>query len=176
MPLIFAEIQNMSDGFRRRAFSAALMAEWAQLDAAGGFHYLSGKKNREMQRQLFGEWVKVDADGAIDLVLAEGAQWKRLAREQLKEFARLRPERLGEVVAKLPNTRNFFDRTVADAFALLAEGGIEGAKRATEGLEGVNRQQALAGIAKVLAKRDVDGAMAWVMEMPEGQDRDEILR
>jgi hypothetical protein len=65
---------------------------------------------------------------------------------------------------------------VQEAFAILAEGGLASAQKAAEGLSGPNREQALAGVAQVWAKKDFNAAVAWARDLPEGTDRDEIIR
>lgn len=63
-----------------------------------------------------------------------------------------------------------------DAFAILAEGGLSFARSAAEGVTGANRDQALAGVAQAWAKSDLDGAIAWAKMLPDGTDRDEVVR
>ncbi|MDO8632867.1 MAG: hypothetical protein Q7R41_20480, partial [Phycisphaerales bacterium] len=43
-------------------------------------------------------------------------------------------------------------------------------------MSGPNRDQALAGVAQAWAKSDIDGTIAWAKALPEGTDRDEIIR
>ena len=43
-------------------------------------------------------------------------------------------------------------------------------------MTGANREQALAGVAQAWAKSDLAGAVAWAKGLPDGTDRDEIIR
>jgi len=65
---------------------------------------------------------------------------------------------------------------VRDAFAIVAEGNLTSARQASEALTGVSRDQALAGVAMQWAKSDLDAAIAWAKRLPDGTDRDEIIR
>jgi hypothetical protein len=76
----------------------------------------------------------------------------------------------------LPKSDSYWDTKVREAFALLAEGGLSTARGAAEGMSGPNREQALAGVAKGWAKSDPGGAIAWAKGLPEGIDRDEVIR
>src|SRR5262249_39946028 len=94
----------------------------------------------------------------------------------LPEIARRAPARVPEVVARLPETEDKWDTNVRDAFAILAEGGLEATRKWAEAMTGPNREQALAGVAKAWAKIDFDAALAWAKRLPKGTDRDEIIR
>lgn len=59
---------------------------------------------------------------------------------------------------------------------ILAEGGLVSARESAEALKGPNRDQALAGVAQAWAKSDLEGTIAWAKALPEGVDRDEIIR
>jgi hypothetical protein len=43
-------------------------------------------------------------------------------------------------------------------------------------MTGPNREQALAGVAKAWARADLNGAITWAKKLPEGIDRNEVIR
>ena len=177
MPAIYKAIADLKDPFRRRAFRAALLAEWVQLDPQGGLAFLMDRKSDTTQRRQFlEEWLKHDARGAVDALLASGPGWEGMARDNLPEIARRVPSRLAEVVSRLPKADNYWDTKVRDAFAILADSGLSSAKAAVEKITGPNREQALAGVAQAWAKSDLKGAVAWAKSLPPENDRDEIIR
>ncbi len=177
MPKIYKAISDLQDRFRRQAFRAALISEWVQVDAAGGLPFFLGKGPDETQRrQFFEEWLARDPRAAVDTLLAQGAGWEKMGRECLKEIARVVPERVAEIAARLPESKNYWDRQVHEAFSILAERNLVSATKAAELMTGANRGQALEGVAHVWAKSDFNAAMDWARGLPEGTDRDEILR
>jgi RNA polymerase sigma factor (sigma-70 family) len=177
MPALYKAISDLKDPFRRRAFRTALIAEWAQLDAAGGMKFFLGKGPDASQRQqFFAEWLALDAPTAVEGLLAAGTGWEGVARESLKEIARRVPARVAEIVARLPRSDDFWDANVREALAIVAEGGLASARTAAEKMTGPNREQALAGVAQAWAKTDLNGAIAWAKSLPNGIDRDEIIR
>jgi len=177
MPRLYQAISALKDRFRRQAFRAALISEWVQVDAVGGLPFFLGKGRDETQRrQFFEEWMARDPGAAVEGLLAGGAGWERMARECLKEIARAAPERVPEIAARLPKSDNYWDRNVQGAFAILAERNLTSAQKAAEAMTGANRDQALEGVAQVWAKSDFNAAIAWAGGLPEGTDRDEILR
>jgi hypothetical protein len=177
MSAIYKAIADLKDPFRRRTFRAALISEWVQVDPAGGLKFMLGKgPDATQRRQFFEEWLARDSRAAVDALLNNGSGWEGVARDSLNEIARRSPSRVAEVVARLPKSDNYWDTKVRDAFAIVAESGIDTARRAAAGITGPNRDQALAGIAQVWAKTDIDGTIAWAKTLPEGTDRDEIIR
>jgi RNA polymerase sigma factor (sigma-70 family) len=177
MPAIYKAIADMKDAFRRRAFRAALIAEWVQVDPAGGLAFFTGKgPDANQRRQFFDEWLARDARSAVDALMASGKGWEGMARDCLSEIARRVPSRVAEIAARLPKSESYWDNSVRDAFAILAEGGIGSARKAAEAMTGPHREQALSGIAQVWAKTDFEGALAWAKKLPEGTDRDEVIR
>ena len=177
MPEIYRAIANFKDPFRRRAFRAALIAEWVQVDPTNGLaFFLDQRGDATQRRQFFEEWLTRDARAAVDTLMAGGTGWEGLARDSLTKIARRVPERVAEIVARLPKSDSYWDGSVRVAFAILAEGGMASARASAEVMTGPNREQALAGIAQAWAKSDLDGAIAWARKLPDGTDRDEIIR
>src|SRR5207253_7431709 len=117
MPALYKAIAALKDRFRRQAFRAALISEWVQVDAAGGLPFFLGKGRDESQRrQFFEEWLARDPRAAVDALLAGGAGWEKMARECLKEIARVAPERVPEIAARLPKPEDYWQREVQEAF------------------------------------------------------------
>ena len=108
--------------------------------------------------------------------MASGPGWEDMAGDCLIEIARRVPSRVADIVSRLRKSGNHWDTTVRDAFAIVAEGGLTSARSAAEAMSGPNREQALAGVAQAWAKSDIAGAIAWAKALPEGTDRDEIIR
>ena len=190
MPLLHQAIADLKDGFRRRAFHTALVAEWVRVDPAGGLKFfLTRERDPHQRHQFFDEWLALNAPAAVEALLTAGPGWDAPAREFLPEIARRVPSRVPELVARLPKAENapetggrmplaenHADTSVRDAFAILAEGGLKAARDAAEAMTGPNREQALFGVALAWGKVDQDGAFAWARTLPEGTDRDEIMR
>ena len=177
MPQLHKAISAMKDAFRRSAFRAALISEWVEIDPAGGFKFMSGKGiDTTQRRQFFEEWLARDPQSAVAALIAGGKAWEQVARDSLKEVARKAPSSLPEVASYLPKSDSYWDKSMGEAFAILAEGNFESARKAAEEVTGPNRGPALGGIAKIWAKSDLDGAVAWARSLPEGVDRDEIIR
>jgi RNA polymerase sigma factor (sigma-70 family) len=178
MPLLHKAIADLKDPVRRRAFHAALVAEWAQVDPAGGLQFFLAKgRDGGQRRQFLEEWLARDPRAAVDALLSsDGPGWEAMARACLPEIARRVPTRVADVATRLPAAESYWDTNVRDAFAIAAEGDLKSARSAAETMTGVNRDQALTGIAKVWAKNDLKGAIAWAKALPDGTDRDEIIR
>src|SRR5206468_9531300 len=142
--------------------------EWVQVDAPGGLPFFLGKGRDETQRrQFFEEWLARDPRAAVDGLLAGGAGWEKMARECLKEIARVAPERVPEIAARLPKSDSYWEREVQKAFAILGERDLAWARKAAEVISGPNRGQALEGVAQVWAKSDFKAATAWARGLPE---------
>jgi RNA polymerase sigma factor (sigma-70 family) len=180
MPALYKAIADLNDPFRRRALHAALAAEWAQVDPAGGLKFFLGKgPDATQRRQFFEEWLARDHGAAVRALLAGGAGWENVARDCLTEIARRAPSLVPEVASRLPEAESYWymwQTEVRDAFAVLAQSGIQPALKAAETVTGPNRDQALAGVAQVWARSDLDHVIAWAKALPDGTDRNEIIR
>ena len=177
MPALYKEIADMKDAFRRRAFRAALIAEWVQVDPTGGFEFFRGRSSDTSQRkQFFEEWLAHDPSAAVNALLNSPPGWERMAHDCLPEIARRAPSRVAEITSRLPEPESYWSTSVRDAFAILAQGGLSAARTAAEKITGPNRAQALSGIAQVWAKSDFNAALDWAKGLPEGLDRDEVIR
>ena len=177
MPALFQAIADIKDPVRRRIFRAAQSAEWAELSPEGGFAFFMEKGRDSGQReQFFSEWMRRDPTAAVAALSGGGEGWAGLARKNLTEIARRVPGSLAALAAKMPKSDNHWANEVRDAFAILAESGLEAARAAAEGVIGPQREQALAGIAKAWARTDPDAAIAWAKALPEGVDLHNIIR
>ncbi len=177
MPALHKAIGGMKDAFRRHAFRAALIAEWVQVDPAGGFQFMLGKDGDSVQRrQFFEEWLARDPHAATAALLAAPKGWEKLARDSLSEIARRDPGSVTQIASKLPASDSYWDHSVRDAFAILAQSDMATARRAAESMTGASREQALSGVARAWAETDLNGAVAWAKSLPEGTDRDEVVR
>ncbi len=177
MPALYKAISDIKDTFRRRAFRAALIAEWVELDAPGALtHFRSGGRN-DMAEQAMREWMLRDPHAAVAALMGSGAGWESIGRTLLGDIARLTPELVPAVAAQLPAaSQPQWDTTVKDAFAVLAGKDLEYARAAAEMLAGPHRDQALAGVAAAWAKHDPQAALAWTQALPEGTSRTEATR
>lgn len=177
MPLLYKAIGDMTNSFHRQALGAALISEWAQVDPSGGFTFFMNQKWKDRERkEIFKEWLEHDPAAAVSGLLQAGNGWESVAHDCLKEIAKAAPERVAEIASRLPKPESFWDNTVRDAFAIVAERGIEQARQAAENLSGLNRNQALEGVAQTWAKTDMNQVIAWAKGLPDGTDRDEIIR
>jgi RNA polymerase sigma factor (sigma-70 family) len=177
MPLLYKAIGDLTNSFHRRVLSAALLSEWAHVDANGGLNFFMSKKGKDRERkQLFREWLERDAGAAVSALLQAGSGWESIARDCLKEIAKAAPDRVAEIASQLPKSENHWDNSVRDAFAIVAERGIDQARQSAEDLSGPNRNQALAGVAQTWAETDLNQVIAWARGLPDGTDRDEIIR
>jgi RNA polymerase sigma factor (sigma-70 family) len=177
MPVLYDAIAAIKDQFKRRAFRTALIAEWVQVDPQGGFAFLFNQRDTSQRQLFFQEWLARDGKTAVDALLASGPGWEQMARGALNEIARKAPARIPEIIERLPKpSNNYWDTTVRDAFAIVAEGNLESARKSAEAITGANREQALAGVAQTWAKNNLAAALAWVNTLPEATKNDGIVR
>ena len=173
-PALFNEIKEMKDAFRRRAFRAALLAEWAALDPMAGITFLL-PKDRANIGQLVREWLKLDPNAAVTGLLANEKTRGEL-RGLLSDIARAAPARLAEVVSALPKSTTRGDNSTENAFAIFAKNDPASARAAAESVTGPAKTQALAGVAKAWAEAEPAAALAWAQAMPAGDTRDGVLK
>ncbi len=173
---LYAAIKDMDDGFRRRAFRSALIAEWSVRDPAAGLRYLSEKDPRQVF-QFLRDWLRRDPQSAVTALLAGDDKTRTRLRDMLDDVARLAPSRLAEVVSSFKTTEaNRDDTSAIDAFAIFAAKDPATARAAAESVTGDLRGQALAGVAKSWAEKDSTSALAWAQGLPAGRERDLALR
>lgn len=176
MPVLFKVIGELQDPFRRRAFRAALIAEWAELDPRGGLIHFIRHPDAALRRQYLEEWLSRDPQGLVDGLLASGPGWEPTARALLPEVARHVPGRLGELVGRLPVSGDFWDTSIRDAFAVVAERDLAAARKGALEIPAVHRLQAVSGVAMVSGRSDLGGILSWINTLPDGLDRDEVFR
>ncbi len=172
---LYTAIKETKDPYRRRAFRAALIADWAERDPAAGLSYLL-EKDQQIVGQLMREWMRKDPNAAITGILAAGPKAASTLRSLQSEIARQSPERLAEVANALAKSESRWDTSTRDAFAILAEKDPTAARAAAESVAGPLRSQALAGVAKAWAEKDGAAALAWAEAMAPGEARDAALK
>ena len=177
MPELYKAIGKLNDVFRRRALQTALIAEWAEVDPAGGLEFFLGKgRSEDQRRQFIQEWLTRDPVAAVTALLARSNGLDRLPREFLTNVAVVLPAKLPELVSHLPGADSYWDKSVQNAFAIVAQKDLSSAIASAQAVSGVNRDQALAGVAKTWGQADLKAAIAWARTLPDGIDRDEIIR
>ena len=177
MPALYQAITGIKDAFRRRAFRAALLAEWVEVDPFGAMAFFrQPKADASHLEQVMREWIRRDAATAIDSLVASGAGWEKTARGLLGDIARALPARLSAIAAALPKPDNYWDNSVKDAFAIAAKKDLRGMREAAETMEGPSREQAMAGVAAAWGELDGPAALGWAQSKPSGAERDEMLR
>ena len=174
LPAVYLAVKEIKDAFHRRAFRAALLAEWAATDPRAGLAFLL-EKDAGMSGQLLREWLRLDPQAAITAMLADEKSRGRL-RGLLSDIAKAASARLAEVVTALPKAEGRWDTTAQDAFAIFMRKDPDAARRAAESVQGAQRGQALAGVATVWAETDGPAALAWAQAMPAGDARDAAMK
>jgi hypothetical protein len=172
---VYLEVKDIKDPFRRRAFRAALIAEWTTTNPLAALAFLTERDSGSIG-QFVREWLRLDPQAAISGMLASDEKTRANLRGVLNEIATLAPARLAEVVAALPKSESRWDTTAQDAFALMAQKDPAAARAAAESLNGPLRGQALAGVAKAWAEKDGPGALVWAQAMAPGEARDAALK
>src|SRR5205085_1645018 len=133
MPALYKAIADFKDPFRRRAFRAALIAEWVQVDPSGGLAFFLDKersRDSSQRHQFFEEWLGRDPKAAVEALMSSSSGWEGVARESLTEIARRVPSRVAEIAARLPKSDSYWDTKVREAFAIVAESGLTDARTA----------------------------------------------
>ena len=172
---VYLEVKEIKDPFRRRAFRAALIAEWATTNPQAALAFLNEKDSGNVT-QFIREWLRIDPQAAISGMLASGEKARANLRGVLSEIAGLAPARLAEVVAALPKSDQRWDTSAQDAFAIFAQKDPAAARTAAESVNGPLRGQALAGVAKAWAEKDGPAALAWAQAMPAGEARETAMK
>ena len=172
---VYLDVKEIKDPFRRRAFRAALLAEWATTNPQAALAFLSEKDSGNV-KQFIREWLRVDPQAAISGLLAGDEKTRGNLRGVLNDIASLAPARLAEVVAALPKSDSRWDTTAQDAFAIFAQKDAAAARAAAESVTGPLRGQALAGVAKAWAEKDGPAALGWAQAMPAGEARDAAMK
>lgn len=177
MPGLYAAIAAIKDPLKRRAFRAAQLAEWVELDATAGFAFLHQENKDYDQRQhFFSEWLAKNPNAAVQALLREPKDWDQLARNHLSEIAKVAPSLIPSIVAKFSQERGVFDFHIANAFTTLAEQGLDAARELALTQTGTHRVQAVLGVASAWAKKDAAAALAWAKSLPEGDEQLEAIR
>lgn len=176
MPQLYHAISELKDSFRRRALRAALLSEWVEVDPKGGMAFFTKAHDASTRSQFFQEWLAASPGAAVDGLMGSGAGWESIARDSLPEIARKVPGRIPAIVAQLPAPENFWDKKVLEAFTILAGDNLEQARTWALSVTGLNRDQALRGIAAAWARSDSQSAIAWTKSLPEGVDHAELIR
>ena len=157
---LYAEVKDLADPFRRRAFRSTLLAEWAARDPLAALAFLEKNDDGKVS-EFLREWLRSDPRAAIDRLLAGGEKGQDTLREMLGDIARGAPALLAEAVSALPKYKGGFNFQTRDAFEIFARNDPAAARAAAESVNGPLRGQALAGVAKLWAERDGPGAIAW---------------
>lgn len=142
-----------------------------------GFAFFMRAGHDDSQRQdFFKSWLALEPQAAVNALPSSGSEWEKVARSCLTDIARVAPNRVAEIVSRLTKPDDYWDTSVRDAFAIVAETGLDQARRTAEQITGPNRDQALAGVARFWGRSDLNSAIAWAKGLPEGTDRNEIIR
>ncbi len=176
MPLIHQAVQEMTDPLRRSAFTSAVIAEWAQIspESALAFFSVKGRDSRQCE-QFFHEWFTLDPRSAVTKAPTV-EPWGEWVRRALPDLARREPDLLPVAAARLPKNEDFYDTSISEAFAIVADRDPLAVRKLAESFEGPNRGEALAGVARSWARTDLDGAIAWAKGLPPDASRDEVVR
>ncbi len=172
-PPLYTSVSDIKDAFRRRAFRAALFAEWAATDPLGGIAFLR-EEHPWGAGQILREWIRLDPERAIAQMLGGDQNNLAMLLDAMEEIAVVAPERLASVASRAPPSARDGSSTAQDAFALFARSNPEAARAAAESITGPLRDNALAGVATAWAEKDPEAAFGWAQGMPKGKTRDAI--
>jgi RNA polymerase sigma factor (sigma-70 family) len=167
MPALFKAINEIKDTFRRRAFRAALVAEWVQLDMPGALTFFRSQDDGHILGLALHESLRGSGMEAMRAFMATGPGWEGIAKDFLTDIAAIAPEVVPAIIAQLPSASKGWDHSVKDAFTAVALHDLAQARTAAEALTGGNRADALAGVAAAWGGRDPQAAMAWARTLPD---------
>jgi hypothetical protein len=170
---IYTVVADMKDAFRRRAFRAALIAEWAATDPQGAIAFFTAK-NSSNAGQVLREWIRLDPERAITQMLGGGDKGVTMLFGALDVVARVAPARLVEIASRTTDINR--NGGAESAFEIFARSDPDAARIAAESVTGPMRGTALAGVAKTWAESDSAGALTWVQAMPKGEARNAAMR
>jgi hypothetical protein len=173
-PALYKSVTDIKDAFRRRAFRAALYAEWAAIDPMGGIAFFS-RQHPWSAGQILREWMRLDPERAITQMLAGDQRSMSMLLGAIKEIALLAPARLTEVANRAPESLRGGSTEAADAFAIFARSDPDAARSAAESITGPLRGSALAGVSRAWAEKDPAGALAWAQGIEKGETRNAAL-
>lgn len=174
MPELYMAIDEIDDGFRRRVFRNALIAEWVRVDGEGAVAFLRGD-HKEMLDQLFGEWIETDPAAAIAALVSGGGEFTRAIEANIERIAEVSPASLAQL-APLVEKRRPWDLHVQKAFAAFARSDFGAARAVAGSLGGDAAGEAVAGVAAVWGERDGREAFAWVRGLTDKAVRDRAMQ
>jgi RNA polymerase sigma factor (sigma-70 family) len=175
MPALFKAIGEIKDSFRRRAFRAALVAEWVQLDMPGALTFFRANNDGQILGQVLRESLRTGGMEAMRAFMATGAGWEDLAKDFLVDISKVAPGVISSIIEKIPAGSDIQNRSVRMAFNAVAASDLSQAQKTAEALTGPNRTAALTGVAEVWSERDPQAAMAWAQTLPDVADKNAAL-
>ena len=131
MAALYAEVKDLKDAFRRRAFRSTLLAEWAARDPLAALAFLEKNDDGKIG-ELFREWLRSDPLAAVARLLAGDEKSKDRLREMLGDVARVAPSVLAEAVSGLP--RGGYNFKAREASEIFAKADSDAARMAREGI------------------------------------------
>ena len=175
MPALFKAISEIKDTLHRRAFRAALIAEWVQLDMPGALAFFRAHDESNSLSQALRESLRSRGMEAMQAFMATGPGWEDLAKDLLVDISKAAPGVVPAIIAKLPASSHLRGHSVMNAFAATAAHDLTLARTSAEALTGPHRAQALAGVAAAWGARDSRAAIAWAQALPEVAEKNAAL-
>lgn len=153
MPLIWADIKAMPDGFSREALREALSAEWAQADPSSGY-------GKGLGFSFVDNWIKSDPEGAIEWIQTNDKKPEEVLTQHLSQIARSAPQLLVPLLEEIPKN-NYSGGRVRQAFDIVAATDPIGLLNSALEMKSYAREQALSAAAYGWAKIDPSAAFSW---------------